>query len=177
MVRTILVATDGSDYAKKALSLANDLAVKYKARLVILHVLMSGAKSDVLRKLANRRSLSKQLRDVLDNYEADAMMAAASGGLGVTVSFIPAPRELLEAIGSQIMTKAEAAAAKAGVKKMARVMADGDPADAILACGKREKADMIVLGSRGLGDFKGLILGSVSHKVSARAERTCVTVK
>jgi len=36
---------------------------------------------------------------------------------------------------------------------------------------------MIVMGSRGLSDFKGLLLGSISHKVSAQAECTCVTVK
>ena len=177
MVRTILVATDGSDHAKKAVALASDLAVKYNARIVLLHVLMSSARSEVLRKLASRRSLSKQLRDMLDNYEADAMMAAASGGLGMVASFVPAPRELLEAIGSQISTKAEAVATKAGVKKIETIIADGDPADAILACGKLEKVDMIVLGSRGFGDLKSLILGSVSHKVSARASCTCVTVK
>ena len=177
MVRTILVATDGSDHAKKAITLAIDLAAKYKARVVLLHVLMNGAKSDVLRKLANRRSLSKHLRDVLDNYEADGLIATASGGLGAVAPFIPAPRELLEAIGSQVLTKAEAVAAKAGVKKVDVVLAEGDAGDAILNFGKLENADMIVMGSRGFGDFKSLILGSVSHKVNARAECTCVTVK
>jgi nucleotide-binding universal stress UspA family protein len=57
------------------------------------------------------------------------------------------------------------------------LLAGGDPADAILEAAKREKADTIVLGSRGLGDFKGLVLGSVSHKVAAHAECTCITVK
>jgi nucleotide-binding universal stress UspA family protein len=36
---------------------------------------------------------------------------------------------------------------------------------------------MIFLGSRGLGDIKGLLMGSVSHKVTQLAECTCVSVK
>ncbi len=39
MFKTVLVATDGSKHASKAITLASDLAVKYDARLVLLHVL------------------------------------------------------------------------------------------------------------------------------------------
>lgn len=38
-------------------------------------------------------------------------------------------------------------------------------ADEILAAAKGFEADTIVLGSRGLGDFAGLLLGSVAHRV------------
>jgi nucleotide-binding universal stress UspA family protein len=73
--------------------------------------------------------------------------------------------------------RAEAAAKKAGVKKVDTVMLSGDPADAILNRAKKEKADLIVLGTRGFGELKGLLLGSVSHKVAARAHCACMTVK
>ena len=36
---------------------------------------------------------------------------------------------------------------------------------------------MIFLGSRGLGDVGGLLMGSVSHKVMHLAPCTCVAVK
>ncbi len=39
------------------------------------------------------------------------------------------------------------------------------------------KADVIVMGSRGLGHIKGMLMGSVSHKVNHLAECTCITVK
>ena len=37
-------------------------------------------------------------------------------------------------------------------------------------------ANRVVIGSRGLGDFGGLLLGSVSHKVNHSASCTCITV-
>ena len=57
------------------------------------------------------------------------------------------------------------------------VVEEGDPVERILEAQKREQADLIVLGSRGLGNMKGLLLGSVSHKVAHLAECACLTVK
>jgi nucleotide-binding universal stress UspA family protein len=47
----------------------------------------------------------------------------------------------------------------------------------ILNPAANNKAAMIVLGSRSLSEFKGLLLGSISHKISARAECICVAAK
>ena len=41
----------------------------------------------------------------------------------------------------------------------------GNPASAILDYNKKEKFDLVIMGSRGLGKFKELILGSVSSKI------------
>lgn len=53
----------------------------------------------------------------------------------------------------------------------------GSPAHNIVQCAKGNKVDMIVMGSRGLSNIGGLLLGSISHKVSHMAECTCVTVR
>ncbi len=45
----------------------------------------------------------------------------------------------------------------------------GKPAEMILSVAEEEKADLIVLGSRGLGPVKELLLGSVSHRVVSHA--------
>jgi nucleotide-binding universal stress UspA family protein len=49
-------------------------------------------------------------------------------------------------------------------------------ARAILAEGEKLGADAIVMGSRGLTGVKSLLLGSVSHEVIQRADRTVVVV-
>lgn len=43
----------------------------------------------------------------------------------------------------------------------------GPPARTIVNFAKDKNVDLIVLGSRGLGDVEGYLLGSVSHKVTS----------
>jgi nucleotide-binding universal stress UspA family protein len=57
------------------------------------------------------------------------------------------------------------------------ICAKGDPADEILRNAKSRNIDLLVMGSRGLGKFTRVILGSVSTKVLSHAKCTCITVK
>jgi nucleotide-binding universal stress UspA family protein len=63
------------------------------------------------------------------------------------------------------------------VRDFSGIRATGDPADEILRNAKQKKVDLIVMGSRGLGKFSGVILGGVSTKVLSSAECSCITVK
>ena len=46
---------------------------------------------------------------------------------------------------------------------------EGDTAASIIDVAKTHKSDVIVMGSRGLGSFAGLVLGSTSQKVVSHA--------
>ncbi|TYO89429.1 universal stress protein [Desulfallas thermosapovorans] len=53
----------------------------------------------------------------------------------------------------------------------------GDPANAILEYMESNGFDKIIMGSRGLGGFKGLLLGSVSNKVVSLAKVPVTIIK
>jgi nucleotide-binding universal stress UspA family protein len=57
------------------------------------------------------------------------------------------------------------------------LVVEGDLAPQIAEVAKKRNVDMIVMGSRGLGDLQGLLLGSVSHNVASSAPCTCVIVR
>jgi len=70
-----------------------------------------------------------------------------------------------------------ARAAAAGLVAQPRVVnRDDDIAAMILAEAANLNADVIVLGTRGLGSVKSLMLGSVSHTVLHHADRAVLVI-
>ena len=174
MIKTIVVPTDGSEHANKAIQLAGDIAEKYGARLVLLHVLLRGGMSSELQHMAEVEHLAD--REVGPMPFAANVPAAAARMLQ-EVRSDRTPRLVYEKVGRLILEAAEKTAREKGAKQIKTELGDGDPAREILDCAEREGANLIVMGSRGLGDIKGLLMGSVSHKVAQLAPCTCVTVK
>ncbi len=169
MIKTILTATDGSAHARKAFELAADFAARYDATLVILHVVGHGDVPDELIHMA-------EVENIIEPPAADSSLPRAT---------IPHDNSLRSEeshqihayIGNKQLHEAEKEAKARGVKKIKRVASEGDPASRILGAADVEKADMIVMGSRGLGNLKGMLVGSVSNKVIHLAKCTCVCAK
>jgi nucleotide-binding universal stress UspA family protein len=86
------------------------------------------------------------------------------------VGWTAAPIDLAEfpklAQESLEKTLEEAGVAAAGVT-VTPVVREGQPAD--ILCEEAEGADLLVVGSRGLGGFRGLLLGSVSQQCANHA--------
>ena len=173
MFKNILCPTDGSEHANKALSLAVDLAGKYDARLHLVHVLLRNVDARELKRFAETEGLTKTVAGEVNRVMAvDSRVEIVRLRDTTTIS-----SGILVAIGEHILALAKSEAGNRGVRDVSVTILDGDPAERILEHAQRESADCIVMGSRGLSDVKGLILGSVSHKVSSRATCTCITVK
>ena len=84
--------------------------------------------------------------------------------------------QIFRELGERILNHCKRHAEGRGAEKVKTVIDDGDPAGRILEIAERESAGLIVMGRRGLGDVKSLILGSVTHKVSQLSARPCLTV-
>ena len=75
--------------------------------------------------------------------------------------------EFLEAYkkeNQEILSKCSEIATQKGLT-INTFLLEGNPASAILDFSKKEKFDLLIMGRRGLGKFKELILGSISSKI------------
>ena len=147
MFKVILVPVDGSKHALKAVDVAADLAQKYAAGLLLL---------SVFRHVSNLESTHSLIKTDDETGSTEATL-----------------RELAREAIDEALARARAR----GVGKIETFVRRGPPARTIVAFAKSKGVDAIIMGSRGLGDISGLLLGSVSHKVSSLAECTCITVR
>ena len=147
MIKSILVATDASPAANRALALAIEMAVKHEARLEIVYV---------IRELQIPENL-RAMTQVMD-------MAGARG-------------EVMMFVAEQVLGDARERARAGGVGEVTTFVGKGDPAGAIIAQARRRESDLIVLGTRGLSQSEGLLLGSVSRKVANLCKTNCLIVR
>jgi nucleotide-binding universal stress UspA family protein len=88
---------------------------------------------------------------------------------------VSVPHELAEHDRSSL-DDAERLAEERGMDARTKLLA-GDPARQIVAYADEIDADLIVVGSRGLGTIGGALLGSVSHKLLHDATRPVMVVR
>ena len=148
----ILVASDASAASNRALKMAAQFAAQNDAELLIVHV----------------------IRDMQIPFEIKEIPELEFNKFE---AFNDAREEVMRKIAETILKTAREKAEKAGAKNVQTAIGTGDPASAILGFAKRRKADMIVVGTRGLGKLKGSVLGSVSRKIANNAETTCLIVR
>ena len=148
MVTHILVAVDGSAHADRALAFASDLAVKYGTDLTILNVV---------------------------SYASTVPLAL--GAYAELEGLYAESRSVLQEAGAKIVESAGEQARRLGVEDVKTVVELGSPAQSICDAANANGIDVIVMGRRGLSDFTGFFLGSISHKVAHSADCTVITVK
>ncbi|HXV23895.1 MAG TPA: universal stress protein [Alphaproteobacteria bacterium] len=149
MFKNILVALDGSKHAKRATVVATDLAQRYGSKLQFITV---------------TKKPPAHLSPELQRYmEVEQLKGTADA--------------LVTEMAKNILTEAERYAHAKGVKDVKTVAKSGPVARTIVDVAKRQKADVIVMGSRGLSTVGGLLLGSVSHKVVSLADCNVMTVR
>jgi nucleotide-binding universal stress UspA family protein len=139
MFSMIVVGIDGSRDSLRALTVAQQIAGKFQAKLVMVHAYPRT--SDLHDFEGYERLVARRINDGREIInQAHEQLAGAA---------IEIDEELLE-----------------------------EPADeAILSVAGTRKADLIVMGTRGMGAIKSVLYGSIATKVTHRAECPVLVVR
>lgn len=147
----ILCAVDGSEYSQWGVQALEALASREPESVTILHVVDPSA----LRTARGRNPVAEK--------RALAAMEKAGG-----ILLREAERSARVALGQ---------AATGPHTKFHTTLAHGPLARTIVRQARRVKADLILLGSRGLSDIQGFLLGSISRQVASIARCSVFVVK
>jgi nucleotide-binding universal stress UspA family protein len=135
MYQKILVATDGSNLSKKAVSSAIELAALTGAALVVIKVIPRYPQS---------------------YFE---------GGLALQATEVGRIEQQWAEEGQAVVDDVKNQAEEQGVKTRALTVKSDIVSDAIIATAKKNKCDLIVMASHGRRGVKRLLLGSETHQV------------
>jgi nucleotide-binding universal stress UspA family protein len=138
-MRTILIATDGSDPASAAVAAGLELAADESAEVVFVHVI------SILDLSPTTNGGDKPQR--VPRAEDDPVLCAA----------------LDQARAARLAAKTE--------------LLLGYPPKQILRVAREIDADLIVVGTRGLGRVKSAVLGSTSHDVLENSDRPVLVIR
>ncbi len=146
MYKVIVVGTDGSERAGVAVKEALAWAKVYGATLHAVNAVRQSANSEVA-----------------DSPQALAQAQAQAEGSG--------ERAEKDKVWGHLLADAEAEGVSVELHTPS-----GDPADALLGVAKACRADLIVVGNRGMSGLKRFVLGSVPNKVAHQSDCSVLIV-
>ncbi len=147
MINTLLVALDGSNHSLKAVDYASEIAASLKAKVIFLYVVKAYELPEGLREYA----------------ELEHVVGRDGEGL--------------KKVAGDRVANAERTAKEKGVDDVVGEVEEGPIARTIVARAQHHDVDMIVVGSRGLGNIEATLRGGVSHRVELLAKCSVLTVK
>jgi nucleotide-binding universal stress UspA family protein len=153
MYKHILVAFDGSEPSKHALDEGVVLASTLGAKITILSVVP--------------RVMMPVFPD--EGFGAAPITAAQD---------LTDYQDKMKAIYSKSLEEAKIDIEKAFPKlELVTILMEGRPSSTIVEAAKEQKADLIVIGSRGIGGITGWILGGTSRKVVESCTKPILVIK
>jgi len=111
--------------------------------------------------------------DLAKRYGAEIIVVTV---VDIASSTDPSAIKIAEDVAGQISSEASEMLFREGVKHSS-IVRHGDPGTEIVRVAEESKADLIVVGSRGLSTLRRLILGSVSRKVINKSKIPVLVVK
>jgi len=109
--------------------------------------------------------------DIAQKYGSQLfVLHVFQGGTGVGTLVSSTDEDVNRSIGQQVLNSYEETAKERGLQNVDILLQEGDAAKRIMETANEIKCGLLILGSRGRGGFKDLLLGSVSHKVTSHAD-------
>jgi len=109
--------------------------------------------------------------DIAQKYGSQLfVLHVFQGGTGVGTLVSSTDEDVNRSIGQQVLNSYEETAKERGLQNVDILLQEGDAAKRIMETANEIKCGLLILGSRGKGGFKDLLLGSVSHKVTNHAD-------
>ena len=152
-MRTILASVDQSHHAHDVLSRAAELAVLLRNDLVVLSVVSSDPMKQFNLVEEQNRFASFHRELIFKHFPENSLAVEPHNGTGGAYKY-----------------------GNAGVRIQSRILS-GNVVDKICECAEEVKADLVLVGSRGLGNIGSLVLGSVSERVVHKCSRSVLVVK
>ena len=147
MIKKILIAVDGSKHSTSSVAWGAEIAKALDAQVLLYHVVKPYKLPESLRAFARAEHMA---------------------------TFDP---ELLRKGAQYLLAGALSEARKAGLKNVDIETDEGPIARSIIDRAQTFKADLIVIGSRGMGDIEGMLRGGVSHRVETLSKCPVLVVK
>ena len=162
MIHHVLVPTDGSEFAERAVRFSAQVADRrHEAEVTVVYVHLRV--HPVVQKHATVEVPGEPRHDVPmapvhDETDSDELVHA---------------QEIVDAAVAVI----KGLVTSPDVMVSGRVVVDDRVDDGILKVAEETKADIIVMGTRGLSTLRGAIMGSVSHAMIEKAQCPVLIVK
>jgi nucleotide-binding universal stress UspA family protein len=116
--------------------------------------------------------------DIAQKYSSQLLILHVfQGGTGSGTLVSSEFEDDMRSVGQQILDSYEAKAKQKGLQNVRMFLQEGDAAKRIMETANEIDCGLLLMGSRGRGGFKELLLGSVSHKVTNHADCSVLMVK
>jgi nucleotide-binding universal stress UspA family protein len=145
--KRILVGLDGSEHGLRTAETAARLAAAFGAELHLLTVTRS-------------YEVSLEVQGYLE-----------------TENLLGEPSYVLDEETQTLVNKAKAIAEQHKVQRVLTIVREGKPAGVLVDYARDNHMDLLVVGSRGVGELEAVFFGSVSQKVSQVADCSVLIVR
>ena len=151
-IQKILYATDLSETAREAMKWTKDLAAKHEAEVTIIHVIPDSVSKELASFGADRTapSIDKERRDLIDTKKEEILRICQERQKDHPDCKIDLDHILVKI---------------------------GHPVHEILATVENGNFDMVVMGTRGKGLIKKLLIGSVARQIVELCTVPVLTVR